>query len=339
MIDTASAEEFLKLSEKYTILDVRSPGEFQQAHIPGAVNMPLFSNDERAKIGTLYKQVGKDSAVLKGLDYVGPKMSKFVKIARKHSVDNTVLLHCWRGGMRSGSVAWLLNTAGINVKLLEGGYKKYRGYINSCFGQYNNLLVLGGKTGSGKTFILDELQLLGANVIQLEYLASHKGSAFGAMGQGSQPTTEQCENDLYAALNKFNPSDLIWVEDESRSVGKVFLPELFFKNMREATLVFIDVTKTDRIKLLVNDYTEFSKEILIDNINRIAKRLGPQNAKEAVESIESDNYHRAIDIVLDYYDKAYLFGVSKRDAESIKTVDIAEGTSIKDIAVILFDIL
>jgi len=338
MIDNVSAEEFLRLADKYTILDVRSPGEFESGHIPGAISMPLFSNDERAKIGTLYKQKGKDIAVLKGLDFVGPKMSRFVKTAKKNSVDNTVLLHCWRGGMRSGSVAWLLSTAGLNVKLLEGGYKNYRSFIHDCLSLYSNMIVLGGKTGSGKTFVLDQLQELGANVVQLEYLASHKGSAFGAMGQNIQPSTEQFENDLYADICKFKTTDLIWIEDESRSVGKVFLPEGFFNNMRVAPLFFIDVSKKDRLDLLINDYTDFDKSILIENINKIAKRLGPQNAKEAVMCIENDNYSRAIDLVLDYYDKAYLYGVSKRSPESITMINIEEGTSLKDIAIKLIDI-
>lgn len=337
MLEKIESDEFLKLSDTYPVLDVRSPGEYVTGHIHGAHSMPLFSNEERAKVGTIYKKSGKDSAVLKGLDYVGPKMSKFVKFARKVAVDNTVMIHCWRGGMRSGSVAWLLSTAGIKVKLLTGGYKAYRRYIRAEFEKYNNLAVLGGMTGSGKTDILDCIESAGEKVVQLEYIASHKGSAFGAMGQNEQPTTEQFENDLYASVSRFDYNDKIWVEDESRSIGRIFMPDVVYDKIRNSVLYFVQVSKKDRIDRLMRDYTEFDNDVLILNVEKISKRLGPQHAKLAIESIETKDYRTAIDIVLSYYDKAYMYGMQKRDTNKVLKICIDEGMSEKEIAELLIN--
>ena len=210
------AREFLDKAVMFPVIDVRSPSEFLKGHIPGAFNIALFDDEERRKVGTLYKNSGKESSVLLGLDLVGPKMSGFVKAASRIALEREVLLHCWRGGMRSSGMAWLFETAGFKVSVLEGGYKAYRRFIRRKLEENIKLVVLGGKTGSGKSDILDHLAQSGEQVIDLEGIAHHKGSAFGAFGQESQPTTGHFENNLYHELNKFDLNLPVWVEDESR---------------------------------------------------------------------------------------------------------------------------
>ena len=197
MINNIEASEFLEKAETIPVLDLRSPGEYEDGHITGAINMPLFDDDERAKVGTKYKQVSKEEAMLLGLDIVGPKMSDMVRKAMSLAVNGEICLYCWRGGMRSGSVAWLLSTAGLKVTRLVKGYKAYRHHIREAFSQDVNLIVIGGMTGSGKTDILLEMLEQGHQVLDLEGYANHKGSAFGMLGQEKQPSSEQFENDTY----------------------------------------------------------------------------------------------------------------------------------------------
>ena len=212
MIYKHPVEEFLDKAQTLPIIDVRSPGEYQHAHIPGAISIPLFDNDERAQVGTKYKNAGKDSAVLLGLSLVGPKLADFVKQSKKlNPQGKEVLVHCWRGGMRSSSFAWLLDTAGLTASTLVGGYKAYRNTVLSAFSEPHNLIILGGKTGSGKTDILKELARQGEQIIDLEGLANHKGSTYGAIGQAPQPATEQFENlvhQQWRQLDRTNASGL-----------------------------------------------------------------------------------------------------------------------------------
>ncbi len=196
------SEKFLTLSQSQVIIDVRSPSEFEHGHITGAVNIPVFDDEERKKVGTLYKQAGKQPAIMAGFDFVGPKMSQIAKLAQKAAPQKRVFIHCWRGGMRSSGIGWLLKTAGFEVSVLEGGYKTYRRFVRQKLGEEINLIVLGGKTGSGKSDILNELATFGEQIIDLEKIAHHKGSAFGDLGQEKQPSNEQFENNLYLELQK-----------------------------------------------------------------------------------------------------------------------------------------
>lgn len=306
--------DFLKQAQTLPIIDVRSPGEFDHAHIPGAVNIPLFDNEERAVIGTKYKQAGKDAAVLAGLDMVGPKMAGFVKQSRKLNPKNKeVLVHCWRGGMRSGSFAWLLNTAGVTATTLIGGYKAYRNAVLDGLVQPRPLLILGGKTGSGKTDILKALAEQGEQIIDLEGLAHHKGSSYGAIGQLPQPSTEQFENLIFEQWQQLDWSRRIWLEDESRNVGSCFIPMSLWHQMRAAPVAFVDVPKEVRIERLVREYTGIDHQLLIEATKRIERRLGGQVTKQALDALLTNNYATVADLTLDYYDKAYLHGLSQRD--------------------------
>ncbi len=304
------------------IIDVRSPDEFAQGHIPGAKNIPLFTNDERAEVGTLYKKAGRQAAIFRGLDIVGPKMSGFVKEGMKFAPGKKLRIHCWRGGMRSESMAWLFSTTGFDVKLLDGGYKAYRKFVRTQFETEAKYVVLSGKTGSGKTEILHELINLGQQVLDLEGIAHHKGSAFGALGEKPQPTTEQYENILYDEWKSFDLNKPIWLEDESRFVGKVSVPEPLFYKMRSCSVIKVDMPLKLRVERLVKDYAGFQNPELIAAIKRITKRLGDQHAKTAIEAIENNDFKTAIEIVLFYYDKTYHFGLSKREVQKVFHIDV-----------------
>lgn len=306
-------EEFIAQRCDGLILDVRTTGEYEAGHIPGAINFPLFTNEERAVVGTLYVRQGKDAAVERGLEFVGPKMAGFVREARELAAGRTLYIHCWRGGMRSGSVAWLLQTAGLKVRLLKGGYKAYRRSFLQMLERHSwRLVVLGGSTGCGKTRILESLKSRGEQVLDLEGLAHHKGSAFGALGEEPQPTTEQFINDLHTVFRDFDPQRVVWCEGESESIGKVFVPKELFVKMLAAPLILIEMSTELRTNHILREYGDFPAEQLIDSFRRIERRLGGGAAKEAIEAVDSGDLHRAVTIALQYYDKTYNKAFGKR---------------------------
>lgn len=303
------------------MVDVRSPGEYQRGHIPGAVSIPLFDDAERAIIGTLYKQQGREAAVMKGLELVGPKMAGFVRQAQRQAPAPQLWVHCWRGGMRSESMAWLWKTAGFSVATLTGGYKAYRRHVQEQMGQPLQLVVLGGYTGSGKTAILHALAGQGEQVLDLEALAHHKGSAFGALGQAPQPTVEHFENLLHHALARLDLARRIWVEDESHSIGRVYIPHPFWQQMRAAPLLLVELPKALRIRRLVEEYAAFGPELLEQSLLKISRRLGGLHLQRALDALRAAQYDETASITLDYYDKAYAHGVSQRSPDRIHPVD------------------
>ncbi len=306
-------ESFLKLQkEGNPVIDVRSPAEFEAGHIPGALNMPLFSNEERAEIGTLYKQSGQEPAILRGLEIVGPKMAGFVRQAKELPYQQQLLVHCWRGGMRSGSFGWLLNTAGLPAVTLAGGYKSYRSKLLAFFDTSFALYVLTGGTGSGKTELLHLLKEKGEQVVDLEGLAHHKGSVFGGMGQQEQPSSEQFQNELFLQMQEMDPTQPIWVEDESISLGNVFIPHPLWNQLRRAPLIRTELSRAARVERLVKEYGLFDTQALAAAIHKITKRLGGQHAKAALEALEENNLKEVASILLVYYDKAYEIGINKR---------------------------
>ncbi len=324
MIPKLDTENFLQLSQSIPMVDVRSPAEFAKGHIPGAINIPIFSNDERAAVGTLYKKEGKDKAVLLGLEYVGPKLKDFAATASELAVDGEILLYCWRGGMRSGSMAWLFETIGLKPKLLKKGYKAYRRYSKLMLSKATKIIILSGSTGTGKTDILKQLAAANEQMIDLEGLANHKGSAFGAIGQKEQLPNEQFENNLFHEWKDFDLGKTIWLEDESSIIGRNHIPHELFDCMRQATVIKINLDTDIRIRRLVKEYTGAEKELLVATIQRIQKRLDPVEAKLAIEAIEKGNFTDAISYVLKYYDKAYNYGLDKRDPLSIFELNLTE---------------
>jgi len=312
--------EFIKSSEFIPVVDVRSPKEFAQGHIPGACNIPLFSDEERAMIGITYTRSGNRNAIMKGLEIVGPKLKEYVQEANKIAPGGELLLHCWRGGMRSEAMAWLFDFSGLKAHVLEGGYKSYRRFIHESFKSGPELKVLGGMTGSGKTEILKYLYDAGEQVIDLEGLANHKGSAFGGLGQESQPTSEQFENELANHWIALNPEKPVWIEDESLNIGKVILPDVLFKKMQEAVLVYVDVPFDIRVDRLMEEYGHFKGEELIPIIHHISRRMGGDVAKRAIVCVQNGHIKQAISIVLEYYDKTYQYSLSRSEERNVLKV-------------------
>lgn len=310
MIQKSGIEDFMRRNEA-PLLDVRAPSEYARGHIPGAISFPLFSDDERAEVGTLYKQEGKRTAVLRGLEMVGPRFAELVRQAYAIANGrNQLRVYCWRGGMRSGSMAWLLNTAGLRVIQLEGGYKVWRNYALEMFSRKFPLRVLGGYTGSGKTEILLRVQQQGAQVLDLEALASHKGSSFGAIGMAPQPTQEHFENKLAFELTLLDPALPTWVEDESRMIGKLTLPEAFWLQKNQSPVFFLEVNQQVRIRRLVAEYAVCDLEILRAAVLRISKKLGGVRTKEALEALDNNDLATVAERTLYYYDKAYNTGLN-----------------------------
>lgn len=310
------AERFLQLTEKIPVCDVRSPSEFNAGHIPGSTNIPIFSDKEREIVGIRYKKDGRIPAIKEGLDLAGPLMSQKLDQAIKLASENKLLVHCWRGGMRSEAMAWLFSMAGINVHVLEGGYKSYRHFIREKLSEKRKMIVLGGLTGSSKTHLLNHLKGLGQQVIDMEGLANHKGSAFGSLGQLPQPSTEQFANLLYDEWKRSDPETPVWLEDESRNIGTVFMPEALFENMQKAPAIIIMMDVKTRLPRLVGEYSKYPKESLITSILKISKRLGGDNTRDAISAVEAGDFAKAIEITLLYYDRAYMFGLGKKNSEN-----------------------
>jgi tRNA 2-selenouridine synthase len=372
-------EEFMRESKGALLLDVRSPGEFRHAHIPGAVSLPLFTDAERAVVGTEYKQVGRQAAIKIGLDCFGPKMRKMVEEVEElieqrnrrtgeqgtdegrenkyllvedviwkaeevetlnieHRTTNPkpqtlnpkLFIYCWRGGMRSNAVSWLLNLYGFEVTLLNGGYKAFRNYVLQSFEQQYPFKILSGYTGSGKTELLQQLKADGEKIICLETIASHKGSAFGNINMPPQPTQEMFENLLSHELRAISCEPVeataglqtpntkpqissIWLEDESQRIGLVNIPNALWNTMRNAPLYFLDIPFEERLKHITEEYSRCEKDRLRHAVERIKKRLGGLEAKNALQYLEESNYTECFRILLHYYDKLYRKALHNRE--------------------------
>jgi tRNA 2-selenouridine synthase len=321
--------DFLRLASQFKVIDVRSPKEFINGHIPGAFNIPLFDDHERESVGIKYKNEGRIPAILHGLDLTGSKMSFKLKEAIKLAEGNKLLVHCWRGGMRSEAMAWLFSLGDIETEILDGGYKSYRNHVLENLAGNGNYIILGGLTGSGKTEILKTMRMKGHQVIDLEGIACHKGSAFGALGQPPQPSSEHFANVLYHEISAADMTSPLWLEDESKSIGSVFMPDQLYKAMQESPVIALIMDVKTRMPRLLKEYSAHSGEELIASVLKISKRLGGDLTKESIESIESGDFTRAIEIALSYYDKTYYYGLKRRPDKNIRYIE----TDTDDVAV------
>lgn len=339
MNEIVSTEDFLNLPAHVPIIDVRSPSEFAAGHIEDAINLPLFDDDQRAQIGLAYKEFGQEEAVIDGLEIVGPKMAGFAKNVkellskRNRSVadDRRVRIHCWRGGMRSRSFGWLMEQVSLQPLILDGGYKSFRSTVLHSFQQPYNLMVLSGLTGAGKTKYLHLLERRSEQVIDLEGIANHRGSAFGGVGLGAQPTTESFENQLFHQLSQSDNRRRIWVEDEGNRIGSVNVPNAFYQQIRHSPAVFIDASIDRRLDHLLEVYGDLDLSGLAFSIEKIRKRLGGQHVVAAIEALDNKDFRTAAAIVLKYYDKTYLKAVDSMPREVTATFS---AQSMDDAAVV-----
>ncbi|MBA2614088.1 MAG: tRNA 2-selenouridine(34) synthase MnmH [Bacteroidetes bacterium] len=333
-ITKLNIDEFIQRANSLILLDVRSPGEYEHAHIPGAYSLPLFTNEERKVVGTAYKQESREKAIKIGLDYFGSKTVKLIeeveKLIAEKKVGKEVGVHCWRGGMRSAAIAWLLDLYGFKVYLLAGGYKAYRNYAIQQFFKAYELRIVGGYTGSNKTGVLSELKKRNEKIIDLENLALHKGSAFGNLDLHAQPSQEMFENLLAAELEKHNADNtntIIWLEDESQRLGNVNVPLPFFQSMRSCPVLFLNIPFEERLKHIMVDYGKYSKEKIINAIVRIKKKLGGLETKNAVNFILEDDLINCFSVLLKYYDRLYLKNTYKRE-EAEKKITLLDLISV-----------
>lgn len=324
-----SIDAFLEEMPRSICFDVRSPGEYQAGHIPGAISFPLFSDAERAEIGTVYKQQSAEKAFELGLLYTGPKMPAFVRDAKVLAAGKPILMYCWRGGQRSGAMAWLLAQAGLQVNVLEGGYKSWRQKAQQCLEQPYRLQVLGGATGSGKTDILHALAKAGAQVLDLEALAAHKGSAFGGIDMPNPPSQEHFINLMAFGLMQLHAAEPIWVEDESRMIGLLNIPTPFFKQMLAAHCWLLHVPQNVRIARLVADYGGAEAAQLRLAFEKIGRKLGGQHLKAALTALEEGHLEEAASIALQYYDRAYALDLKERPSERISVLHVGSSSPLE----------
>lgn len=317
MISLIEPVTFLERSAFLPVVDVRAPVEFAQGHFPGAISIPLFDDHHRAAVGTVYKQAGHDAAVSLGYELANPRRGEYFTSLENHVEGKEILLHCWRGGMRSAEMAKLFSSGGYSVHVLKGGYKAYRRFIRQELANRSNIFVLGGLTGSGKTDLLRAIGANGGQIIDLEHLACHKGSVFGALGQPTQPTNEQFENDLYLQWSRLDHNLPVWMEDESRMIGSVTLPDPVIHHLKNGILVLIEVDLNRRVGRLVSEYSHFDKSQLAAAIIKISERLGGGRTRETMQALEAGHFHKVAEITLAYYDKAYMHSVDQRDAAMV----------------------
>ncbi len=313
MIHVRHTRDFL--ISQAPLLDVRSPGEFTGGHIPGAGNLPLLDDSNRERIGICYKQKGRDAAIALGYELVDPLREQLLESAKALTAGNRVRLYCARGGLRSNKMAEFLETNGYEVEVLRGGYKAYRNHILGFIKNFRNIIILSGYTGSGKTEILEHIARMGGQVLDLEGLANHKGSAFGALGNAPQPCSGLFHNLIYEAIRSYDPAQPLWVESESMTIGKVYIPNELWENMQVARGFEIVLPVQERISYILRNYGGFDAQSLIACVKTLGRRLGDEACREFCDLIEEGRLEPVVEGLFRYYDKAYEHGRKKRNCQ------------------------
>ncbi|HML87052.1 MAG TPA: tRNA 2-selenouridine(34) synthase MnmH [Methylomusa anaerophila] len=294
-------------------VDMRSPSEFQIGSIKGAVNIPLFSNEERVLVGTTYKSVGAEDAKQQGLEIVSGKLPAIVQQIRTISQKgSTVVVYCWRGGMRSRSVVGILDIMGIAAYQLLGGYKAYRRHILDKLGAFSlnpQVVVLCGSTGTGKTAVLELLGSKGIPVINLEKLANHRGSVFGQIGLGSATTAPNFDVALLDELERYNDRPFIVVECESKRVGKVYLPDFLYDAIKQGKKLLLITDIETRISRLMEEYLDTydkNQPEILACIETLRKRLGNKKTERLLDDFRQGHVREVVrTLLVKYYDPLY----------------------------------
>jgi tRNA 2-selenouridine synthase len=298
------------LLDNHLVVDVRTPLEFEEDHIPGAVNVPLLDNDERVEIGTLYKQQGPHKARMRGLEMTAARFPEMVATIAKMAGDRPILVYCWRGGLRSKTVTAILELSGFHAVQLQGGYKSFRSHVTAYFDHFQPngpLVVLHGLTGSGKTAFLQRIPADGYTTIDLEGLAQHRGSAFGALGLSQTLSQKHFESILWNELRQSPRGRPIILEGESRRIGRISLPGNFYEVMGESIKIWCETAMNTRIDRLISEYgKEEYREEMATALLRIRKKLGSEKYSEIAGYLEAWNLRPFMQGLLEnYYDKVY----------------------------------
>ncbi len=330
-----SYEETLTL-ENPLYVDVRSPGEFGDDHIPGAVNLPIFDNDERKEIGTLYKMVGRETAVLRGTEVGGRRIGEIInRISEVKGRD--IVIYCARGGMRSGSVASLINSLGIKTLRIRDGYKAYRRYVNERLHAMKlkpEIFILQGLTGAGKTELIQILE----NSIDIEGMAGHRSSVFGGIGL-EQRTQKSFETQMFHRIIELENSPYVIIEGESRKVGNLHIPDNIFSQMRGGRFIYIDTPLERRVSIIRKEYARFNEhERVVETVNSLRMKLGNKKCDELIELYNSGMIDQFIEILLlDYYDPLYKHSLENYEYISeVKNINTEDAADAVEKAVKLF---
>lgn len=313
------------------VFDARSPGEFALGHIPGSINLPLLDDEQRHEVGICYKTKGRQSAIDLGFEMAGPHFLDKIQEARRFATEGMAMVYCARGGLRSEIITWLLNKGGISSIQLTGGYKAWRNYCLTQFEIPRSWFVVTGMTGVGKTSILKALQQAGEAVLDLEHIAGHKGSAFGGLGLPEQSRQEQFENHLAVALAEIPADARCWMEDESRFIGKLRIPDALFQAKLKGSRIATERSFDTRIERVLEEYGGLPKEDLRDKTIQLTKRLGHDQVKLALEHLDAHDMQQWVSILLKYYDKMYEHGITTNKDSLIGHV-WADGLSDEEIA-------
>ncbi|HEY1148818.1 MAG TPA: tRNA 2-selenouridine(34) synthase MnmH [Pseudoduganella sp.] len=323
-----------RLDEFDTIIDARSPSEYALDHLPNAINCPVLDDEQRIAVGTMYKQVGSFEAKKVGAAMVSKNIAYHIEtLWLDKPRDWKPLVYCWRGGNRSGSLAHVLAKIGWPVVQLDGGYKAFRNQINLELEKTPELdfRVICGTTGSGKTRLLDTLEAIGAQVLDLEQLAAHRGSVLGNIPCQPQPTQKAFETSIWDRLRRFDPSLPVFVESESKKVGDLRVPAALMDRMRASPCIAMQVARADRVKLLIEDYQHFACNA--PALNAQLEFLTPLHGKEKIERWQQmsngGQMPQLVDeLLVDHYDPAYLRSINKNFAQ----YDKAEVVELADIS-------
>ncbi|WP_270182510.1 tRNA 2-selenouridine(34) synthase MnmH [Alkalihalobacillus sp. CinArs1] len=308
---------------KLPIIDVRTPAEFEQFHIPGAVNMPIFSNEERELVGTTYKQQGTEAAKDLGISLVSPSLPDFYQKAKVLSKGQEFVVYCWRGGMRSRSLAVIFEMMGLPCRQLVGGIRSYRQNVMRILESHAkknvSFLIVEGFTGTSKTDILHYLKNKGYPVIDLEGLAAHKGSVFGRVNLPER-SQKEFEAKLSHRLNEIGETDYYVIESESKRLGNIIVPDFIFEGKQKGTRIHVHAPLSYRIKTILDTYhPEQNREKIVKGIQRIEKRL-PDNERRYISlALEEENYEAVVEsLLVNYYDPRYTYKATENVGEVIK---------------------
>jgi len=322
-------------------LDVRSPGEFAAGHIPGAFSWPLLSDSERHQVGLCFKNRGSAEAIELAWLYVGPKIPWLLQSL--HALSETAgigptrpwTVYCWRGGQRSMGMEMLVRQAGYPVQRYAGGYKAWRGRMPALWGQPWRWFILGGRTGSAKTEALHDLAVAGHQVLDLEGLAGHKGSAFGNLDQVPQPTQEHFMNRLAQVLDGFDPAKPVWVESESRQIGSLHLPDELYQAMQRAPYFRLNRSMDFRIRHLLSNYGAADPALLREAFLKIERKMGPQHCRTAVHCLDLGQLEEAARLALTYYDRTYDYAFGQRPCPDCTVELRSDATGIRLISLLI----
>lgn len=330
-----AAEALRRIDEYDTIIDARSPSEFALDRVPGAVNWPSLNDDERALIGTEYKQASAFAARKRGAAMVVRNVAAHIEThVMDRPKDWSPLVYCWRGGQRSGSLALVLSQIGFRVQVIDGGYRAWRRVLVESLDALAaslQLTVICGRTGSGKSRLLAALRSQDAQVLDLEELANHRGSVLGLVPGSPQPSQKQFDTRLWEQLRRFDPSRTVWVESESRKVGALRVPERLIERMRASACVHLEVPTPARVDLLMEDYDFFVRDVeaFCERLDALRALRGNDTVNAWQGAARSGQIASVVDdLLVSHYDPVYLQSMKRNFAgfEQARSVRPADGS-------------